>query len=155
MARQLRTTFKKAEDSVGFMLWKASNLLQRLHAECLRNLDITPTQFSLMTCLVYLQDEGDVTASGIVAHTGMDKMMVSDLLKTLTRKRLVNKESHPRDARASILRPTRRGKDITNAAVRKIEALDDDFFRRVGNVGAFHRALIALVAGEARDVNER
>jgi len=147
MARRRRTTFKRAEDSVGFMLWRASNLLQRLHGGCLRSLDVTPTQFSLMTCLMYLQDEGDVTASRIVAHTGMDKMMVSDVLKTLTQKRLVAKERHPRDARASILRPTRRGKAITNAAVRRIEALDDEFFRPVRNVGALHNALIALVAG--------
>src|SRR5262249_53299041 len=114
MARRRRTAFKRAEDSVGVMLGRASNLLQRLHGGCLRSLDVTPTQFSLMTCLMYLQDEGDVTASRIVAHTGMDKMMVSDVLKTLTQKRLVAKERHPRDARASILRPTRRGKAITN-----------------------------------------
>jgi DNA-binding MarR family transcriptional regulator len=144
--KQLNTRFKKAEDSPGFMLWKAANLLQRLHAGCLKSLDITPTQFSLMTCLVYLQGEGDVTASRIVAHTGMDKMMVSDLLKTLARKGLVAKSVNPDDARSSLVRPTPRGKQITNAGVRTIEAFDARFFRHAGDVRAFHRALIALVA---------
>jgi MarR family transcriptional regulator, organic hydroperoxide resistance regulator len=146
--KRLKTNFKKAEDSPGFMLWKTANLLQRLHWECLRDLDITPTQFSLMTCLVYLHQEGPVTASRIVAHTGMDKMMVSDLLKTLSRKRLITKSSNPEDARSYIIRPTSQGEMVTNAAVMKVEALDKAFFRRIGDVGAFHEALLDLVNGE-------
>ena len=142
---QLKTGFKSAEDSPGFMLWKASNLLQRLHAECLRDLDITPTQFSLMTCLVYLQDNGDVTAAAIVAHTGMDKMMVSDLLKTLKRKELVTKTPHPDDGRAYLIRATTKGVQVTNAAVRKVEALDTKFFQRIRDSRAFHRDLVTLV----------
>ncbi|HTE45183.1 MAG TPA: MarR family winged helix-turn-helix transcriptional regulator [Gemmatimonadaceae bacterium] len=146
--KQLETRFSKAEDSPGFMLWKAANLMQRLHAGCLKDLDITPTQFSLMTCLVYLQGDGDVTASRIVAHTGMDKMMVSDLLKTLERKELLTKSANPADARSSLIRATARGKRVTNAGVTRIEAFDAKFFRRAGDVRALHRALTALVANE-------
>src|SRR5262249_60475852 len=73
MARQRRTTFKRAEDSVGFMLWRAAKLLQRLHGGGLRGPDVTPTQFSLLTGLVCLQDEGDVTASRVLAHRWSDK----------------------------------------------------------------------------------
>jgi DNA-binding MarR family transcriptional regulator len=142
----LDTTFAKAEDSPGFLLWKAANLLQRLHAQALKDLDITPTQFSLMTCLVYLSSDGPVTASQIVAHTGMDKMMVSDLLKTLERKQFVTKSAHPDDARSTLLRPTARGTRVTNAAVQEIEALDTSFFQPAGDVSAFHRALVALVS---------
>ncbi|MBA3338417.1 MAG: MarR family transcriptional regulator [Geodermatophilaceae bacterium] len=145
--RQLDTRFKTADESPGFMLWKAANLLQRLHAGCLRDLDITPTQFSLMTCLVYLQDEGDVTASRIVAHAGIDKMVVSDVLKTLIRKGFVARSPNPGDARSSIVRATPSGRRVTNAAVRKVETLDARFFRRVGDARAFHRGLVALVNG--------
>jgi DNA-binding MarR family transcriptional regulator len=143
---RLDTTFKSAEDSPGFMLWKAANLLQRLHAQCLADLDITPTQFSLMTCVVYLTGREDpVTATTVVAHTGMDKMLVSDLLKTLKKKGLVTKSPHPSDARSSVIRPTALGARTTNAAVRKIEAFDGRFFGRLGNVAAFHRALLDLI----------
>jgi DNA-binding MarR family transcriptional regulator len=146
--KRLDSNFKTAEDSPGFMLWKAANLLQRLHADCLKELNITPTQFSLMTCLVYLNQDGAVTASRIVAHTGMDKMMVSDLLKTLKKKGFVMRSANPEDARSFIVRPTPLGERTTNAAVRKIEGLDTEFFRRAGDVRAFHRALLSLVNGE-------
>jgi DNA-binding MarR family transcriptional regulator len=117
-----------------------------MHAECLIDLDITPTQFSLMTCLVYLHQSGPVTASRIVAHTGMDKMMVSDLLKTLKKKRLVTRSKNPADGRSHIVAPTPLGEKTTNAAVLKIEALDTRFFSKVKNPSVFHQDLVDLVA---------
>jgi DNA-binding MarR family transcriptional regulator len=142
---RLDTSFGKAEDSPGFMLWKASNLLQRLHAECLRPLGVTPTQFSLMTCLVFLCVDGPVTPSRIVAHSGMDKMLVSDLVKALERKRLIRKKPNPEDGRSWLLEPSALGATVTNSAVREVEALDTRFFRRVKRLPAFHADLIALV----------
>ena len=141
----LKTSFQKAEDSPGFMLWKASNLLQRLHTQCLTDLDITPTQFSLMTCLVYLHQSGPVTASRIVDFAGMDKMMVSDLLKTLEKKELLKKRPNPNDKRSQWVEPTAHGTKVTNSAILKVEAVDTAFFKAVTNLPNFHRNLLALV----------
>ncbi|MEP6779262.1 MAG: MarR family transcriptional regulator [Gemmatimonadaceae bacterium] len=142
---KLNTTFEIAEDSPGFLLWKAANALQRSHAESLRDLDITTTQFSLLTCLVYLQQSGDVTASRMVAHTGMDKMLVSDLLAALTKKQLVRRVPNPADARSSLVRATASGQRVTNAALQIIEALDADFFSRVKNLKTLQAALRILI----------
>ena len=119
---KLDSNFRKAEDSPGFMLWKAANVLQRLHTGCLKDLDLTPAQFSLMTCLVYLHQDGPVTPSGVVSHTGMDKMMVSDLIKTLLAKRLIRKKPNPGDGRSFLIEPTALGERKTNSAVREVEA---------------------------------
>jgi len=134
------------------MLWKASNLLQRLHNKCLKELKVTPTQFSLMICLVYLHQDGPVTASRIVSHTGMDKMMVSDLIKALEKKRLIRKKANPEDGRSSIIEPTRSGERATNSAVREVETVDGEFFRRVNDIRIFHADLIALVSSEATEL---
>jgi DNA-binding MarR family transcriptional regulator len=142
---KLKTNFRKAEDSPGFLLWKTSNLLQRLHTECLKDLNVTPAQFSLMTCLVYLNENGPVTAARIVAHTGMDKMMVSDLVKTLEGKRLIRRKDNPDDGRSFIVEPTRLGEKITNSAVLKVEEVDAGFFKRVRNAKGFHADLLALL----------
>jgi MarR family transcriptional regulator, organic hydroperoxide resistance regulator len=142
---RLNTNFRKAEDSPGFLLWKASNLLQRMHSICLSDLNITPTQFSLMTCLVYLHQDGPVTASRIVDHAGMDKMMVSDLIKTLVKKKLVKRKPNPEDGRSFLLEPTPLGQSITNSSVLKIEALDLEFFKRVKDIVSFQRDLASLV----------
>jgi MarR family transcriptional regulator, organic hydroperoxide resistance regulator len=144
----LKTQFKSAEDSPGFMLWKASNRLQRMHARCLTDLAITPSQFSLMTCLVYLQQTGVVTSARIVAHTGMDKMLVSDLVRALEKKRLVRRQAHPEDGRSWLIEPTARGIELTNSAVREVETLDTAFFANVRNVRRFHADLVALVNSE-------
>ncbi len=141
----LKSNFKEAEESLGFLLWKASNRLQRLHAQCLTNLKVTPTQFSLMTCLVYLSQDGPVTSSRLVRHSGMDKMVVSDLVKSLERKKLLVKKPNPKDGRSFLISPTALGVRITNSAVLKVEALDVVFFKKVGNLKMFHNYLKSLV----------
>jgi DNA-binding MarR family transcriptional regulator len=143
----LKTQFRSAEDSPGFMLWKAANLLQRAHTGCLRELNITPTQFSLMTCLVYLHQHGPVTAARIVEHAGMDKMLVSDVIKALERKKLLRRRTNPGDGRSRLLEPTALGERITNSAVRKVEDVDTMLFGRVRDVSAFHTELTAFVNG--------
>jgi DNA-binding MarR family transcriptional regulator len=140
----LKSSFKKAEDSPGFLLWKASNRLQRLHAQCLAGLPVTPTQFSLMACLVYLSKDGPVTASAIVRHAGMDKMMVSDLLKSLEKKKLVQRKLNPNDGRSFLVSPTEKGVEATNSAVLKVEAFDTQFFKEVLDLKKFHANLAAL-----------
>ena len=143
--KKLNSTFEKAEDSPGFMLWKASNLLQKLHSDCLKDLQVTPTQFSLMTCLVYLHQSGPVTPTRIVNHTGMDKMMVSDLVKTLIKKKLILRKNNPEDARSFIVEPTHLGEKITNQAIQRIEEVDEKYFKPIGNMRTFHQDLIAIV----------
>ncbi|MEP6763664.1 MAG: MarR family transcriptional regulator [Gemmatimonadaceae bacterium] len=141
----LNTTFGTAEDSPGFLLWKAANALQRSHAEALRDLEITTTQFSLLTCLVYLQQSGDVTASRIVSHAGMDKMLVSDLLAALTKKNFVRRVPNPADARSALVQATATGQRTTNAAIQKIEAIDKEFFSRIRNLKTLQGALRTLI----------
>lgn len=145
---RLKIRYRRAEDSPGFMLWKASNLLQRLHTGCLKDLGVTPTQFSIMTCLLYLSQNGPVTPSLIVAHTGIDKMTVSDLIKTLIRKKLVTKSDNPDDRRSFLVEPSQLGETITNSAIAKVEAVDTRFFDNVRSVRAFHADLTALVNTE-------
>jgi DNA-binding MarR family transcriptional regulator len=81
----------------------------------------------------------------------MDKMMVSDLIKTLEKKRLIQRRDNPEDGRSFLIEPTRLGRKTTNSAVRKVEALDTEFFTRVKDVRIFHADLIALVDGGAPD----
>jgi MarR family transcriptional regulator, organic hydroperoxide resistance regulator len=141
---RLKTQFKAAEQSAGFLLWKASNRLQRLHGRCLADLDVTPTQFSLMTCLVYLHQNGPVTSARIVAHSGMDKMLVSDLVAGLQKKRLLTRAANAADGRSWLIEPTPRGFTLTNSAVAKIEALDALFFKPVKNLRVLQKDLLAL-----------
>jgi DNA-binding MarR family transcriptional regulator len=143
---RLKTQFGSAEQSPGFLLWKASNRLQRLHSRALSDLGLTPTQFSVMMCLVCLRQDGAVNSARIVQHTGMDKMAVSDLVTALQKKRMLSRSADPKDARSWLIEPTARGVTLTNSAVVKVETLDALYFKAVKSLKSFHRDLLALNA---------
>lgn len=145
---KLDTEFHKAEESPGFLLWKAANLLQRMHTKALREVEATPAQFSFMTCLVFLTQNEDVTPIMISRHAGMDKMMVSDLVKTLKSKKLLTTQKNPDDGRSFILKPTEKGIKITNQAIKAVESLDADFFSAVGNLKILKKELLGLIHKE-------
>jgi DNA-binding MarR family transcriptional regulator len=142
---KLKTEFSAAEESPGFMLWKAANLLQRSHASELKQIKLTPAQFSMMTCLVYLAQSGLVTSASISKHAGLDKMMVSDLVKTLTRKKMITTKPNPRDGRSFLIEPTSLGTQGTNQAIRKIEKIDEKFFGCEKNMTTFLKILSQIV----------
>lgn len=148
---RLKTQFGSAEQSPGFLLWKASNRLQRLHGRCLADLGLTPSQFSVMMCLVYLRQDGAVNSARIVQHTGMDKMAVSDLVKALQKKRLLSRSADTDDGRSRLIEPTARGVALTNSAVAKVEALDARYFRAVKSLKSFQRDLLSLNAAPIDD----
>jgi DNA-binding MarR family transcriptional regulator len=148
---RLKTQFGSAEQSPGFLLWKASNRLQRLHGRALSDLGLTPTQFSLMMCLVYLRQDGAVNSARIAHHSGMDKMAVSDLVRALQKKRMLSRSADPKDARSWLIEPTARGVTLTNSALAKVETLDALYFKAVKSLKSFHRDLLALNAAPLQD----
>lgn len=146
---QLNSSFNVAEDSSGFLLWKAANLLQRSHSAALRPLGVTPAQFSFMTCLVYMNSKSGVTSKQISTLSGLDKMMVSDLVKTLKKKQLIVTVPNPEDNRSFLISPTALGKNLTNQSVRSIEALDLKFFATLQDPSAFNLNLLKLIRSQA------
>lgn len=140
--KKLNTKFDSAESSPGFLFWKVANLHQRLQRQVLKDLDISPTQYSLLACYFFLKNPTKLpTQSDICEMAGLDKMLVSDTTKALLRKKLVCKKSNKDDQRSFFIELTDEGKSICNKAVKLIEALDDEFFALTGNTNTFHRML--------------
>ena len=104
-----------------------------------------------MMSLVYLRQDGAVNSARIVQHTGMDKMAVSDLVRTLQKKRLLSRSADAKDARAWLIEPTARGVALSNSAVAKVEALEARYFKAVKSLKSFHRDLLALDAAPTED----
>lgn len=142
---KLKTKFKSAEESPGFLLWKAANLLQKSHEVVLKDYGITPAQFSVMTCLVFLNHDHDVTSAMMAKHAGIDKMMISDLVKTFAKKKLITTEQNPQDGRSFFIRPTQTCVEITNKAVKAIEEIDDQFFASEPHLQRFSKSLLNLI----------
>jgi DNA-binding MarR family transcriptional regulator len=140
--KKLNTKFDAAESSPGFLFWKVANLHQRLQRQVLKDLDISPTQYSLLACYFFLKTPTKLpTQSDICEMAGLNKMLVSDTTKALLRKKLVSKKINKDDQRSFFIELTDEGKLICNKAVKLIEVLDDKFFALTGNTKTFHTML--------------
>lgn len=129
MKTQLKTDFNSEHESLGFLLWRASNKLQRKHRAVLKDFDLTPSQFSLLAVIAYLERPNiALRQSALCEFTQIDKMLISDLVKSLIAKKCIQKRPDPQDARASLISITNFGLAKVNQAIAVVEQVDRDFF---------------------------
>lgn len=142
---KLDSEFKAAEQSLGFLLWKASNRLQREHRKALLEFNLKPPEFSLLACIVFLDAENKgLSQQKIASHSGLDKMYVSDIVNRLLKKRLISKKKNPLDGRSFLIRSTAQGEETANKAVKCVENLDRDFFSTLSKPSLFLREIDLL-----------
>jgi DNA-binding MarR family transcriptional regulator len=116
-------------DSPGFLLWHATLRWQREITAALKPLDLTHVQFVLLACTWWLDARGErPNQVDVAAQAGTDVKMTSQVLRSLERKGLVEREIDPDDARARRLRPTRRGATLARRAIAVVERVDEQFF---------------------------
>lgn len=128
MKTPLSTTYDKAEDSPGLLLWQVSNKWQARQRAALKPFNLTHVQFVLLASLTYAHGHRRFTQKQLAEHAQTDVMMTSEVLRTLEGKGLVVRKPHETDRRAFILEPTPKGISLVNQAVGAVEAVDRDFF---------------------------
>lgn len=144
---KFQSNFKSAEMSPGFLLWKVSNLHQKLQRKALLDLDLTPSQFSILACFFFLSDKQPiVTQADVCRHAGIDKMLISDITKVLLKKRLMKKIRNKNDGRSFAIQITEEGALKCNQALKIIEEVDFNFFQRIYNSKQFLTSLIELAS---------
>src|SRR5206468_1346076 len=105
-------------DSPGFLLWHATLRWQRGIAEALAPLDLTHVQFVLLACAWWLNEHGDPPNQvAVAAQAGTDVKMTSQVLRTLERKGLIDREVDAADTRARRVRVTERGAALAPRAI--------------------------------------
>jgi DNA-binding MarR family transcriptional regulator len=120
-------------ESPSFYLLQVLHHLQKNMKENLADLDLTNTQFKLLMGLVVLTKDGKVfTQSGLANFLKLDKMMVSDVLRTLERKGYVIRVNNPKDKRAKSLLVTEKGLKTAEKALEEALAIDEGFFSVLG-----------------------
>jgi len=120
-------------ESPGFYLLQVLNKLQKNMKENLADLDLTNTQFKLLIGLVVLTRGGKVfTQTGLANFLMLDKMMVSDVLRTLERKGYVIRVNNPKDKRAKSLLVTEKGLITAEKALEEALLINEGFFSVLG-----------------------
>jgi DNA-binding MarR family transcriptional regulator len=118
--------------SPGFLLWHATLRWQRGVAAALAPLDLTHVQFVLLASTWWLNEQGErPNQAAVAAHAGTDVKMTSQVIRSLERKGLVEREVDPADTRARRLRVTRRGARLAPDAIAAVERADAEFFAGV------------------------
>ena len=147
MAKKIEFQFKKPEESPGFLLAQVTMLWQRKQKRVLDPLNLTHTQFVLLSSLAWLSKERDfVTQVDIANLSNTDRMMVSKVLRTLEEKEFITRHEHKTDTRAKIIRLTQEGAEVLQKALIMVESVDLDFFSPIEtNLEVFNKYILKLI----------
>jgi MarR family transcriptional regulator, organic hydroperoxide resistance regulator len=149
MSKSSDNTFsvEKSEESSGFLLWQVTNLWQREIKKALEQYGLTHSQFVLMASIHWLTiHKQEVTQIVLSAHTKIDPMTTSTVLRTLQQKGFIQRQEHLTDTRAKTVVLTEDGKKIIKKAVVTVEKFDTKFFSVLGNkITELNKNLITLL----------
>lgn len=146
MAETIEFKFKTPNESPGYLLGQLTQLWQRKQKKVLDPLNLTQTQFVLLSALAWLSRENDnVTQVEIAKQGNADRMMVSKVLRTLEEKKFISRKEHQTDTRAKVIKLTNEGSKILQKALTAVENVDIDFFSILGNnLTLFNQSIINL-----------
>jgi DNA-binding MarR family transcriptional regulator len=124
-------------ESPGFLMWHATLRWQRDVTAGLAPLDLTHVQFVLLACAWWLNQQGEhPTQVRLAEQAGTDIKMTSQVLHTLEKKGLVERQVDPADTRARRLLVTRRGGRLAPRAIAVVERVDAEFFSELSQAEA-------------------
>lgn len=147
MDKKIEFKFKAPNESPGYLLGQLTMLWQRKHKKVLDPLNLTQTQFVLLTALGWLSRQNDnVTQVDIANQSNSDRMMVSKVLRTLEEKKFISRQGHQTDTRAKVIKLTDEGAKVLQKALTAIENADIDFFSAIGNkLSSFNLTMVNLI----------
>src|ERR1700692_3376859 len=98
--RRLTTSFSRAEESTGLLLWQVTNRWQAAQRAALNPFDLTHLQLVLLASLIRPGTAGPVTQRRLADHARPDRMMTSQVVRTLEHRDLLARTAHSSDGRA-------------------------------------------------------
>ena len=142
----------EADDSPGFLLWKITALWQRTLSGILGNFGITQTQYAILASLRWREEHRlPATQTDLAEHAKLDKMTLSKAIRRLEDEGVVKRAPSSSDGRATDVRLTAKGRNMTEAAIVAIEDADDAFFASLSatELAAYKGVVTALVAANS------
>jgi DNA-binding MarR family transcriptional regulator len=125
--------FSRPEESLGWRLWHVLHAYQRTLEQSLAELDLTHLQYMLLGLSGYLTQKGEVPSQArLAAAAGLDKMMVSKVVRLLEDKGYVARSPHPDDPRANRVDVTAAGLEVLLKALPVARSRHDGFFECLG-----------------------
>lgn len=121
--------FPKKQESLGYLLAQTAFLKQRITNAALIDLDITYMQFVILAATRELAKTHSIVNQQLISkERRIDKVMVSNVVKTLIAKKLIVRDQHPVDKRAYALRLSAEGEQKAIKGKEIAKKVDAVFF---------------------------
>ena len=134
MPEAFPSQFETPDQSPGFLLWQVANDWQRRQRLALKTLGLTHVQFVILASTGWLnQSNQPVSQVQLASYAHLDIMMTSQVLRTLEKKGLMERGSHPTDTRARSIRLTGAAQSLLERALPLVEETDRQFFASLGD----------------------
>lgn len=155
MKKSFPTRFEGPRDSPGFLLWQATNCWQRMQRDALALLGLTHVQFVLLTVTFWLETQkSPPTQNRLAATAKTDKMMTSQIVRSLEQRKLLKRVRDPHDGRAFLLSTTEEGRHLVRLALPVVEKVDQDFFQSLESTPQFCSDLRMLIESQNQQKSE-
>ncbi len=123
-----------AEQIPGYLLWQVSKLWQRKLNAALSDLRLSSTQAVILINVPRLNKEKRTVTQMLLAEvTKIDRMTVSQSIRTLETKGLVKRITASTNKRAYHVELTEVGRKVAMQAIRYIATTHDTFFQSLAN----------------------
>lgn len=116
------------ENGGGYLIWRATLIWQRRIKYVLAPHNLTQVQFAILASILWLENvESSLNQQKIADYVGIEKMMTSEVIRTLEKKKLIKRITDIADGRGSIVHLLPAGRKTTLAALGDVEREDDLF----------------------------
>ena len=134
------------QKSTGLLFARVYNNWHSQIKKELQKLQLTHPQFIILASVAALEKQGDLVSQiRLASFSDMDVMTVSQVVKLLLKKKLVERREHPKDSRSKIISLSESGFSILNRALPLVEAVDQEFFGKLDqNLLEFNQWLMDL-----------
>lgn len=129
-SQMTQTTGGATDGGLGYALIKAAQAWRHAVAQALHPYGITTPQFLVLIAVHRAAARGHLppTQRDIGDRLGMDPNTVSQVIRGLQQRELLERAPHPGDGRARALWLTPAGRDLTATCSQTVRALNSNFF---------------------------
>ncbi len=133
------------------LLHRAGQCAEVLFTNEAAKADMTPRQFTVLICV---GQNPDISQTGLVEQTGVDRSTLADVVRRLVKKGLLQRKRTRRDARTYAVRLTQKGSNLLNTVKPLASKVDQRILSvlRADQRGAFIDALSEIVRAMSRSV---
>lgn len=121
--------YKDHNESLGFLFWQINSIWKKKINETLSPYNITHTQFVILAAIYYLDSlDNEIIQKDISEFTNIDKMTLSNSIRLMEEKHLLERVDFKKDFRAKSLKLKEKGREVIKESLPLVENVDNQLF---------------------------